>query len=63
MIMSNDGSDKSGPAACGRDALHRADSPLGLFDDERQHPWLLLVYAAAFVASIALSAVWPWGWA
>ena len=41
-------------------AQHRA---IGMWDAERQHPWLLLVYAVAFVAAIAASAFWPMGWA
>jgi hypothetical protein len=30
---------------------------------ERSHPWVLLAYAFAFVVTIALSALWPFGWA
>lgn len=37
--------------------------PLHTFDDEREQPRLLLLYAAGLVATIALSALWPWGWA
>jgi hypothetical protein len=28
---------------------------------EAEHPWFLLVYALAFVAAAAASAMWPWG--
>lgn len=36
---------------------------IGMWDDERQAPWLLLLYAAAFVGALVASAIWPWGFA
>jgi hypothetical protein len=40
------------------DAWARAAEPI-----ERRHPWLWLVYAAAALAVVATSALWPMGWA
>ncbi len=41
------------------DPDHQA--PASMWDLERRSPWALLAYAAAAVATCALSALYPWG--
>lgn len=34
---------------------------IGMWDDERAHPWLAAVYLAVAAGAVLISALWPWG--
>lgn len=46
----------------GRRQCDCSRAQFGMFDDEVRYPWRWAAfYAAAFVAAVAASVIWPWG--
>lgn len=45
-----------------RNTSHPPQQPTDMLADERECPWLWAFYAAVFLATIGLSALFPNGW-